>query len=179
MAKIDRPITFDNGTASAVSLPVGTYTLSSSAIPGYADGTIPEFTITSATTDVALAITAQGTLSVTVTDDTGVKITSGTLQLSDEHANIPYGNTVTITAGEATFANVPYSATGNVDFFINQLGTDSEHTSLATPQAVEMQTKTQTAAVENSRISKSFNFTIADAVYNGITPLTGIINING
>lgn len=179
MAKTDKTITFTNGTASNVTLPVGTYTLKSSAIPGYIDGTIPEFTITSTTTDVALAITAQGTLSVTVTDDTGVKITTGTLQLSNQTGATPYGNIVTITDGAASFANVPYSATGNVDFYIDQLTTDSEHTILDTPQAVEMLTKEQSEAIENNRIAKSFNFTIADAVYSGITPLNGDITING
>lgn len=179
MAKTDLPITFTAGVADNISLPIGTYTLVSSAIPGYTDGTIPEFTVNSDTTEVNLQITAQGTIVVTVTDDVGGVVQSGTIALADQDKEPSYGNDVTIVNGQATFANVPWIQGTGLPVYLFQKTTDANHTVPDTTTLVTMDQVSKTATVTDGRMSKSVRFTIVDANYAGITPLTGTVTVNG
>ena len=179
MAASDYTLSFLNGsTSGSVTLPVGTYTFVSTTIPGYADGTVAQFTITPTTTSVALSLTANGTLTVTVEDDLGNPITAGALQLSNQAGGTRYGTEETIVNGLATFDNVPYDGTG-IDFYMAQNGSDSNHDPLAVPQAVDMRQLTQAETVLNSRKTVTPSFTMADALYAGITPVTGDLVVNG
>lgn len=178
MAASDYTISFLNGTStSAVALPVGTYTFVSSTIPGYADGSVT-FDVTPTTTSLGLTITANGTLNVTVDDDLGDPITAGALQLSNDTGGTRYGSAENIVAGAASFANVPYAAAG-MAFYIAQDGSDDNHDPIATPQAVDMTLQTQSETVQNDRKSATVSFTMADANYAGITPVTGDLVMNG
>ena len=175
----DYTLNFVNGSTTLPStLPVGTYSFVSTTIPGYADGTVAQFTITPTTTSVALSVTANGTLQVTVVDDLGNPITAGALQLSDETGATRYGDQKTIVDGDATFANVPHNVTC-IDFFMAQNGSDANHDPIAVPQAVEMTQLEQNENVLNSRKTVSVNFTMADLNYAGITPITGGLVVNG
>lgn len=180
MAASDYTISFLNGTStSAVALPVGTYTFVSTTIPGYAvGGSVAEFTVTPTTTSLGLNIAADGTLNVTVEDDLGDPITAGALQLSNDTGGTRYGSAENIVAGAASFANVPYAAAG-MAFYIAQDGSDDNHDPIATPQAVDMTLQTQSETVQNDRKSATVSFTMADANYAGITPVTGDLVMNG
>ena len=180
MAASDFTISFLNGSSTApVTLPVGTYSYISNTIPGYAvGGNVAQFTITPTTTSVALSITADGELQVTVEDDLGDPITAGALQLSNQAGDIRYGDEEDITAGAVTFANVPYAAAG-IEFYMAQNGSDAYHEPLADPQLVDMQQQQQQETVLNDRKTTSVSFTMADANYAGITPVTGDLVMNG
>ncbi len=179
MAASDYTITFLNGSSTApVMLPVGTYSFVSTTIPGYADGGVAQFTVTPATTSLALSITANGTLQVTVEDDLGNSITTGALQLSDQTGDTRYGAEAEIVDGEASFPNVPYVDTG-IDFYIAQDSSDENHEPIPTPQAVDMTEQIQTETMLNARKTVALNFTMEDANYAGITPVTGDLVMNG
>jgi len=179
MAASDYTIDFVNGSSTgSVTLPVGTYSFISTTIPGYADGNVAQFTITPTTTSVALSITANGTLQVTVEDDLGDPITAGALQLSDQTGSVRYGSEEDIVAGATSFGHVPYVATG-IDFYIAQNGSDANHEPLPNPQAVDMTQQVQDETVINARKTVSPSFTMADANYAGITPVTGALVVNG
>ena len=93
MAASNHTINFQDGSSTApVSLPVGTYSFVSTDIPGYETGTVTQFTVTPTTTSVALSVTANGALTVTVKDDLGNSITSGEMQLSNQAGGIRYGS---------------------------------------------------------------------------------------
>jgi len=175
----DYTINFLNGSSTLpATLPVGTYSFVSTTIPGYTDGTVGQFTITPLTTSVALSITANGTLQVTVEDDLGNPITAGALQLSDATGTTRYGDAETIVAGDVTFANVPYTASA-IDFFIAQNGSDANHDPITTPQAVAMTQQIQDETILNARKQVSVNFTMDDGNYAGISPITGGLTVNG
>lgn len=179
MAASDYTISFLNGSStSAVTLPVGTYTFVSTTIPGYETGSVSQFTVTPTTTSVALRITADGTLTVTVEDDLGAPITAGAFQLSNQSGDTRYGDEQNISNGTAVFPNVPYTAAG-IDFYLAQDGSDPNHDLITTPQAVAMTQQAQTETVINSRKGVSPSFTIADENYAGITPVTGNLVIHG
>lgn len=179
MAASDYTINFLNGSSTApVTLPVGTYSYVSNTIPGYAGGNIAQFTVTPTTTSLVLSITAEGILNVTVEDDLGNPITAGALQLSNQAGDTKYGQEVSIASGAASFANVPYTAAG-IDFYMAQNSSDSNHNPIEDPQSVSMKTQTQQEAVLNARKTASLNFTIADANYSGITPISGGLVVNG
>lgn len=179
MAASDYTINFQNGSSTQpVTLPVGTYSFVSTTISGYADGGIAQFTVEPTSTSIALSISASGTLEVTVKDDLGNSITSGAMQLSNQSGGSLYGVEKAITNGVATFGNVPYTAAG-IGFYVAQDGSDANHNAITTPQAVSMTQKSQTEAVLNERKTTSLNFTMADANYAGITPVTGALVVNG
>lgn len=113
---------------------------------------------------MALSLTANGTLTVTVEDDLGNQITAGALQLSNQAGGTRYSTEETIVNGLATFDNVPYDGTG-IDFYMAQNGSDSNHDPLAVPQAVDMRQLTQAETVLNSRKTVTPSFTMADALY--------------
>lgn len=178
MAASDHTINFLNGSSTAaVTLRVGTYSFVSTTIPGYADGSVAQFTVTPTTTSLGLSITANGTLEVTVKDEDGSSITSGALQLSNQQGDVRYGDEEDIVSGAVTFANVPHGA--GISFYMAQNGSDADHDPLADPQLVDMALQTQQEAVLNELKTTSVNFTMADGNYAGITPVTGNLVMNG
>lgn len=180
MAATNHTIDFLNGSSTGtIILPVGTYSYVSNTIPGYADGTVEQFVITPSTTEVALEITANGTLTVIVKDDLDDPITSGVLQLSDETGATRYGSTENIVDGESVFENVPYLATTGIDFYIAQDSSDANHVPISDPQAVSMELQEQTETILNERLGVTVEFTMEDAYYAGITPITGDLVVNG
>lgn len=179
MAQELRTLTFTDGVASKVTLPVGTYTYNSDTIPGYKNATMESFTITSKTTSLDLEITAAGLLKVNVVDDLGTKITAGKLQLSNVDKTVTYGEEQEISDGEAEFANVPYLDTTGINFYVAQDGSDEEHLPLDQPQAVSMKEESQTETIENARKPVMLNLTLKDANYEDITPITGDLVVLG
>lgn len=180
MAATNHTIDFLNGSSTgAINLPVGVYSYVSNTIPGYADGTVEQFTITPSSTAVSLEITANGTLTVVVEDDLGDPITSGVLQLSDQTGATRYGSTQDIVSGDAVFANVPYLAATGIDFYIDQDSSDASHEPISNPQAVSMELQAQTETLINERKLMPLTFTMEDVNYAGITPVTGELVVNG
>ena len=181
MAKQDYTITFiDGSSTSSLTLPVGDYTFKSTTITGYeVGGSVATFTVTPTTTSVALSITASGTMTVTVEDDTGTLITSGELFFSDDTGAVQYGAAETIDAGVATFTNVPYSTASPITCYIMQDGSDADHDPITTPELESMGSAAVTDTITNDRKSAEITFTVADANYDGFTPETGDIVVNG
>ncbi len=177
MAK-EYTITFVNGVAENVELPVGTYTYQSNTIPGYDDGTVNSFKIEPSSTEINLTITANGVLNISVKDDLDAPITSGSLQLSDSTGDTVYGQSVSITEGEATFEHVPYDSNG-IDFYVKQNESDELHDPIEDPQAVSMTETPQDEAILNARKIITLDLKVADMYYEGITELNGNIVVEG
>lgn len=181
MAKQDYTIAFlDGSSTGSLTLPVGTYTFVSTNITGYeVGGSVASFDVTPTTTSVPLSITADGTMTVTVEDDIGTLITSGDLFFSDDTGAVQYGAAETIDAGVATFTNVPYSTASPITCYIMQDGSDGDHDPITTPVTETMGAATETDTVLNDRKTTTMTFTLADANYDGFTPETGNVVVNG
>jgi hypothetical protein len=180
MAASDYTIEFVDGMSTgSVTLPVGNYTAKDIQIPGYETGSVQPFTITPTTTAIALSLSANGTLNITVQDDLGNNITAGTLQFSNAGKSEFYGSPVDIVDGAVSFANVPYEATTGISLHLVQDGSDGDHNPITDPQAVTMTETPQTEAVFNARKTQQPQFSMADVNYERITPVTGSLIING
>lgn len=183
MAKTDHTITFVDGVAENVKLPVGEYTPvpGSITIPGYTDAAVNGFTITADTQTVTLQLTNTGTLRVTVVDDLGAPISGSTLQMSNADGSAEYGAPViTNTAGEASFQNLPYgSTTAPINLWVEQQDTTEGHIRVDPPQAVTMDETPKEVTMVNERITADVDVNAVDANYPGITPMNGSITFNG
>lgn len=170
---------FTNGLATA-DLPVGTYTYVSNTIAGYSEGaTVESFTVTPTTSSIDITITADGTLNITVVDDLDTPITEGSVQLSNNDGTTRYGTAATIdSSGLASFANVPYDATG-ISLFVAQDASDDSHDPIDTPQAVSMTETPQSETILNDRKAIAVGINLTDAIYAGITPINGTLTVNG
>lgn len=179
MAGSAKTITFNNGVATGVTLPVGTYQLVSSSIPGYEDATIPPFTITKDTQKVVLRISANGQLVVTVVDEADDPITAGSLRLSNASGTTPHGNAVDISNGKAVFRNVPYSPTAGTNLWVSQPESDENHDPIDAPQEKRMFSSMEQLTIVNERKSVAVNMEMIDANYPGVAALTGDIIVSG
>lgn len=183
MAKSNHVITFANGVASNVTLPVGEYTFvpGSITIPGYTNATATNFTITSATQTVTLQLTANGVLNVTVQGDPGTPIVGAKLQMSNSSGTTDYGTAATTdTQGQASFNHLPYGTTENpTDLWVHQLNSDASHAPIDAPQAVSMGTTPKNIDITNQRLAANITMNASDANYPGITPISGQITYNG
>lgn len=175
----ERTITFTDGQARNVSLPLGKYTYVSSTIPGYTDAAVEGFEVTENTKLIELVIAANGKLKVHVIDDLDKEIVSGSLQLSNSTGTTTYGDAAIINKGYATFRNVPYDEANGIPVWISQPASDDDHDPIETPQAELLTDETTNATIYNQREVKTMTIKLEDANYPGITPLTGSITFVG
>lgn len=174
MAAPTKTVTFVDGKAVGVSMPVGTYTMVSNTLRGYTTATAAPFTVTPGATQVTVKLTAAGTLTVHVSDDLDDDIIAGSLQLCSQDGLTLYGSPASIgTDGVATFQNVPYDSITPLTLWVKQLQTDYLHNVFPGVQSVLMAEATQTLELLNERKSSTVTVTAQDAVYADIVPLNG------
>lgn len=183
MTKTAYTITFVNGVAEGVKLPVGHYTPvpGSITIPGYTDAAVNDFTVTTDTQTVTLELTAAGTIHITVADDLGNPIPGSALNLSNADGTQAYGSpVVTDISGKVDFKNVPHGTDGNpIDLWINQQDTTEGHIRVDPPQTVVMDGTPKEVNMLNEREAAELTVNAVDAIYPGITPINGDITFNG
>ena len=150
MAKV---VTITNGTGSA-SMINGSYTVTAESV-GYDNTSIDpsSVTIEASTNTYAFTISATGTLTLHVTDDgtaSGTPIVGATFYRTDS-TGTTYGNAITTDAsGDATFANVPFAATGAPIIYYKQTTSDGDHEFDSTVQSTTMTSQTDTVEIQNT-----------------------------
>ncbi|MCQ2442774.1 MAG: hypothetical protein MJ077_06610 [Oscillospiraceae bacterium] len=182
MAATNHTISFVDGKAENIKLPIGTYTYVSNTIPGYSEGgTVNSFTITKDTASLELKITANGELVINVKDDLDAPITAGNVQLSNSNGSVVYGNAADIAEGKATFTHVPYDDINGIGLYIGQAASDDDHDPIGTDTPVSYSMTATPGAVDimNARKQVEFTLTLSDAFFTGITALNGDLVVNG
>lgn len=167
MAKI---ITITNGTGSSEVIN-DTYTVTAD-VQGYDNTTINPSTITvdALTNTYAFAISANGTLTLHVTDNgtsSGTPIVGVTFIRTDSEGN-EYGQSITTDAtGNAVFNNVPYDSTNAPTVYFKQTASDGDHEFSTEIQSTTLTTETLTLEIENIPGAVR-TFTLTDANYNNL-----------
>ena len=171
MAKV---VTITNGTGSA-ELINDTYAITSN-VNGYDNSSITpsSVTVVEGTNSYAFTISADGTLTLHVTEEgtsSGTPIVGATFVRTDASGN-EYGSAITTDAsGDAVFANVPYDATSAPTIYYKQTASDSDHEFDSTVQSTTLTTQTATVQVQNPAGAVR-NITLTDANYNNL-PIDG------
>ena len=137
-------------------------------------------TVDGTTTTYNFTISAEGTLTLHVTEDgttTGTPVVGATFNRTDQEGNI-YGNVITTDSnGDAVFNNVPFSETEAPIIYYKQIASDGNHNFDNTVKNITLTTQTETIEIENTAPTlQTFNLT--DANYEGLTINTGTINLS-
>lgn len=150
MAKI---IDIQNGVGTG-ELINDTYTVTAE-VTGYDNTTIDPSSITvdAATNTYSFTISANGTLTLHVTEDgttTGTPIVGATFVRTDS-TGTEYGSIITTDSnGDAVFNNVPYAATNAPIIYYKQLTSDGNHEFDDTVKNTTLTTQTTTLEITNA-----------------------------
>ena len=177
MAKI---INITNGTGSSDILN-GTYTVTSD-VNGYDNLSInpSDVTIESGVNSYSFTISANGTLTLHVTEDgtsSGTPIVGATFYRTDS-AGTEYGNVITTDSnGDAIFNNVPFSESNAPTIYYKQTASDGNHEFIDTVQSTTLTTSTSTIQIQNA-LGELRTITLTDANYNDLPIESGTITLN-
>ena len=142
-----------NGTGTA-QLIRDTYAVTAN-VTGYANTTInpDSITVDAATNTYAFTISADGTLTLHVSEDgttTGTPIVGATFIRTDS-TGTEYGSSITTdTNGDAVFNNVPYADSGAPTIYYKQTASDGDHEFDNNVQSTTMTTSTSTVEIQNT-----------------------------
>ena len=173
-----KTVTITNGSGT-VDLINGSYNITAS-VPGYDDSSLnPSSIVVSADTNTyAFTISADGTLTIHVTEDgtsSGTPVVGATFVRTDSEGN-EYGTEITSdSSGNAVFNNVPYAASNAPIIYFKQLSSDGEHEFSNLVQSVTLTTSTFTEVIENTKAATR-TITLNDTNYGNL-PLSGTIII--
>ncbi len=165
MAQHIVPITNGKGSKEIVD---GLYNVLAE-VEGYDNTSInpKQLNITTGTNTYNLTISANGTLTLHVTDDgtdIGVPIEGATFYRCDASGN-RYGAMIeTNVDGDAVFPFVPHGGTTPPTIYFIQTGSDGSHTFDDSVQQTTMNNPTATVQIENPE-ADTRNFNITDANY--------------
>lgn len=163
------------GTSNVVN---GTYAVTAN-VSGYDNSKISPNTVTIAegTNTYPFTIAANGTLTLTVTDDgTGAGTpVEGAVFFRTDSEGTTYGNAITTNAqGQAVFDNVPYGANAPAVYF-KQTESAEGYEFDAEVQSVTLATQTETENIRNT-LAAERTFTLYDANYENL-PVNGTITL--
>lgn len=176
MAKI---INITNGTGTS-QLINDTYSVTANVV-GYDNTTINpnSVSITEGTNSYAFNISANGTLTLHVTDDgtvSGNPIVGATFFRTDS-SGTEYGTIITTDSnGDAVFDNVPYAETNAPVIYYKQTASDGDHEFVNTVQNTTLTTITSTIEVQNP-VGATRTITLTDANYNNLPIETATITL--
>ena len=175
-----KSIEISNGSGSA-SIINGTYTVTAS-VAGYDNTTIDpsSLTIDAQTNSYALTISADGTLTLHVTEDgtAGGTPVVGATFVRTSFNGTEYGSTITTDSnGNAIFNNVPYDSTNAPIVYYKQLSSDGDHEYSSSVQSTTLTTSTQTVEIENAP-GATRTITLTDANYTNLPIENGEITLN-
>ena len=167
MAKI---VTITNGTGTT-DLINGAYEVDANVV-GYDNTSIDpsNVTVEAGTNNYAFTISANGTLTLHVTEEGtpgGTPIVGATFVRTDSAGN-EYGSVITTDSnGDAVFNNVPYAASGAPTIYYKQTASDGNHEFDNTVQNTTMTTQTSTVEIEN-QLGATRTITLTDSNYTNL-----------
>ena len=174
-----KTITITNGTGSA-ELINDSYAVTSNTT-GYDNTSILPSTvdITEETNTYAFTISANGTLTLHVTEDgtsSGTPIVGATFVRTDASGN-EYGSTITTDSnGDAVFNNVPFDATNAPTIYYKQTASDGNHDFSGAVASTTMTTSTSTVEIQNAP-GATRTITLTDANYQNLPIENGSITL--
>ncbi len=175
-----KSIEITNGSGSA-SIINGSYSVTSS-VSGYDNTSInpSSVTIDASTNTYAFTISADGTLTLHVTEDGtagGTPVVGATFSRTSFNGT-EYGATVTTDSnGDAVFNNVPYDATNAPIVYYKQLTSDGDHEFSSTVQSTTLTTSTQTVEIENA-VGATRTINLTDANYANLPIEDGTLTLS-
>ena len=167
---MDKTVTITNGVGTT-NLINGSYNVSAN-VTGYDNSSILPKTIDvqEGTNDYSFTISADGTLTLHVTEDgttTGTPVVGASFIRTDSEGN-EYGAAITSDAqGDATFNNVPYDATSAPIIYFKQTSSDGDHEFNAEVQNASLTTQSETVQITNS-LGALRTITLTDANYTNL-----------
>lgn len=174
-----KPYTIDiiDGTATS-NVATGTYKVTSE-IAGYDNASISpaEVTVTEDVTSYAFKVSANGTLTLHVTEDgtdSGTAIVGATFSRCDKSGN-EYGDpVVTDDLGNATFDHVPYAESDAPLIYYKQITSDGDHDFSSELANTSLSEETLTVEIANGLPPES-TITLTDANYEDLPIESGVI----
>lgn len=176
MARHTIPITNGRGSIELVN---GNYK-ASATVEGYDETTLTpnNVTLVEGTDTYAFMISAKGILTLHVTDTgdkiTGVQVVGARFVRTDSTGTIKTSEITTDSDGNATFNNVPFSPSGNIEIYYKQIASDGGHTFDDTVKKVVMDEEIKTVEIANPQ-APIRNFTLTDASFPSIVIKDGQI----
>lgn len=167
MAKV---INITNGTGTG-ELINDNYAVTAT-VTGYDNTSVNPATVSvvEGTNEYAFTISANGTLTLHVTEDgtaSGTPIVGATFIRTDSTGN-EYGNAITTdTNGDAVFANVPFDATNAPIIYFKQTASDGSHEFISTVQNTTLSTSTETLQIQNT-VGATRTITLTDTNYENL-----------
>lgn len=167
MAKV---INITNGTGTG-ELINDNYSVTAT-VTGYDNTSVNPATVSvvEGTNEYAFTISANGTLTLHVTEDgtaSGTPIVGATFIRTDSTGN-EYGNAITTdTNGDAVFANVPFDATNAPIIYFKQTASDGSHEFISTVQNTTLSTSTETLQIQNT-VGATRTITLTDTNYENL-----------
>lgn len=167
MAKV---INITNGTGTG-ELINDNYSVTAT-VTGYDNTSVNPATVSvvEGTNEYAFTISANGTLTLHVTEDgtaSGTPIVGATFIRTDSTGN-EYGNVITTdTNGDAVFANVPFDATNAPIIYFKQTASDGSHEFISTVQNTTLSTSTETLQIQNT-VGATRTITLTDTNYENL-----------
>lgn len=164
---MDKTVTITNGTGT-IDLINGTYSVAAN-VNGYDNTSINPVSISvvEGTNSYAFTISANGTLTLHVTEDgtsSGTPVVGATFVRTDSAGN-EYGSPITSDAnGDAVFDNVPYDATNAPTIYYKQTASDGDHEFDNSVQNTSLTTQTETIQITNT-LGEVRTINLTDANY--------------
>lgn len=177
---MDKQVIITNGVGTG-ALANRTYSVLAD-VNGYENTSInpSSVTITSDTDEYSFTISANGTLTVHVTEDgtiTGTPIVGATFSRTDS-LGTEYGPVITTDAqGNALFENVPYDSVNAPVIYFKQTASDGNHEFDPNVNNITLTTQTDTTEVINLPVStRTINLT--DANYQNLPIESGTLTFS-
>ena len=176
MSRHTIPITNGKGSIELVN---GQYN-ATAVVGGYDVSTLnpKSITIIDGTDTYAFTITANGTLTLHVTDtgvsDTGIQIVGAKFIRTDSTGTIVGNEITTNSDGNAVFNNVPFATSGSNAIYYKQISSDGGHTFDDTVKSIIMTDESQTIEIKNPTAPVR-NFTLMDTSFPNIPIIDGQI----
>ena len=177
MAKVIN-ITNGSGNADIIN---GSYSVTADVV-GYDNTSIlpASIDIVNGTNSYAFTISANGTLTLHVTEDgteQGTPVIGATFIRTDAAGN-EYGSLITSDAnGDAVFNNVPYANSGAPTIYFKQTASDGNHEFDNTVQSTTLSTQTDTLQITNA-LGATRTINLTDANYTDLPVESGTITLN-
>lgn len=176
---MEKSIIITNGTGSG-ELINGTYSVSAS-VNGYDNTSINpnSLSVVEGTNSYALTISANGTLTLHVTEDGtsgGTPIVGATFYRTDS-LGTEYGSLITTDSnGDAIFNNVPYSQTDAPLIYYKQVSSDGDHEFSPDVSSTSLIASTETVQITNAP-GATRTITLTDSNYNNLPIDSGTLTL--
>lgn len=176
---MDKQVIITNGSGTS-NLINGSYSVVAD-VPGYDNTSISpsNITVQEGTNEYSFTISADGTLTLHVTEEgtvAGTPVVGATFVRTDSEGN-EYGTPITSDSqGNAVFDNVPYETNGAPVIYFKQTASDGDHEFDAGVQSITLSTQTQTLEITNA-IGATRTIHLLDANYSNLPIESGTLTL--